>query len=329
MVLSLMALSGPAGSQPPASVFRQYVQPYADTHNFSGAVLVVRDGKVLFEKAYGYSDNAAKRSNRPDTQFHIASMSMQFTAAAVMRLVDAGKLSLSTHVGELAPNIPNGDRITVRQLLEETSGLPDINGFPEYEQILQQHQTPASLVQYVRGKAAAAEPGGAFQSEEHSAYNLLALIVEQKTGLPFAEAVNALVFSPLHMGASRVDDDAPVIAIITCSDEYFFYRAKGSVFKFDAGSKLRFGENDEVKIFRGALTFGFRPSLGQREFRTRTEPTNMAKKSRIHGSIFAEEIAVRVHLLELFDGSLQSPLQGDSLRGLAHRRTHRNARMRT
>jgi len=104
---------------------------------------------------------------------------------------------------------------------------------------------------------------------------------------------------------------------------------RGSVFKFDAGSKLRFGENDEVKIFRGGLTFGLRPSPGQPEFRTRAEPANMAKKSRIRSSIFAEEIAVRVHLLEFFDGSLQSPLKGHGLGGLAHRRTHRNTRKRT
>jgi hypothetical protein len=104
---------------------------------------------------------------------------------------------------------------------------------------------------------------------------------------------------------------------------------ENSVFKFDAGSKLRFGENDEVKIFRGGLTFGLRPSQGQPEFRTRAEPANMAKNSRIHSSIFAEEIAVRIHLLEFFDGSLQSPLQGHGLGSLAHRRTHRNARKRT
>ena len=65
-----------------------------------------------------------------------------------------------------------------------------------------------------------------------------------------------------------------------------------------------------MKIFRGGLSFGFRPSPGQRKFRTRAEAANMAKNSRIHSSIFAEEIAVRVHLLEFFDGSLQSPQQG-------------------
>jgi hypothetical protein len=58
-----------------------------------------------------------------------------------------------------------------------------------------------------------------------------------------------------------------------------------------------------VKIFRGDLAFGFRPSAGQPEFRTHAQPAYMAKN--FHGSIFAEEIALRVHLLELFNGTLQ------------------------
>jgi len=79
---------------------------------------------------------------------------------------------------------------------------------------------------------------------------------------------------------------------------------RGSVREFDAGSKLRFGENDEVKMFRSGLALGLRASPAQSEFRMHAERTNMAKNSRIHGSIFDEEIAVRIHLLKFCDGSL-------------------------
>jgi CubicO group peptidase (beta-lactamase class C family) len=185
-----------------------YLRPYVQSGNFSGAVLAKDNGKNVFEKAYGFADREHKVSNTMETRFHIASVSMQFTAAAVLRLVDEGKLSLDTHVGEFAPGIQGAEKITVRDLLEERSGLPDINILPEYNDLLQQHQTPASLIAKIEGQPLLFEPGTKFLHEEHSAYNLLALIVEKKTGLPFAAAVKSLVFQPAHLQASGVDDDS-------------------------------------------------------------------------------------------------------------------------
>jgi CubicO group peptidase (beta-lactamase class C family) len=185
-----------------------YLKPYLQSGNFSGAVLAKESGKVVFEKAYGFADRERKVPNTMDTRFHVASVSMQFTAAAVLRLVDEGKLSLDTHVGEFAPGIKGAEKITVRDLLTERSGLPDINSLPEYNDILQQHQTPASLVAKIQGQALLFEPGTKFLHEEHSAYNVLALIVEKKTGLPFTAAVEQLVFRPARLQASGVDDDS-------------------------------------------------------------------------------------------------------------------------
>jgi CubicO group peptidase (beta-lactamase class C family) len=115
--------------------FDAYIQPYVETNNFSGAVLIARGGKVLFERGYGAANAATKLRNTETTCFHIASMSMQFTAAGVLRLIEAGKLALDTHVSNIVPAIPNGDKITIRHLLEETSGLPDANDLPDYAQI--------------------------------------------------------------------------------------------------------------------------------------------------------------------------------------------------
>jgi CubicO group peptidase (beta-lactamase class C family) len=190
---------------PPA--FDAYIQPYVETNNFSGAVLVARGGTVLFERGYGAANAAAKLSNTETGCFHIASMSMQFTAAGVLRLIETGKLTLDTHVSNIVPAIPNGNKITVRHLLEETSGLPDANDLPDYAQILQGHQTPASLVDLIRNKEPRAVPGVPSTSEEHSAFNLLALITEKLTGKSFPEAQQQLVFKPLKMTGSGIDHD--------------------------------------------------------------------------------------------------------------------------
>lgn len=185
-----------------------YVQPYVRSGNFSGDVLVEKNGKVVLEKAYGLADREHRTPNTLATRFHIASMSMQFTAAAVLKLVDTGSIKLDDSVGAFVPGIPGAEKITVRELLSETSGLPDINARPDYNEILQHHQSPATLVARIEGQPLLFEPGSKFLHEEHSAYNLLALILEKKTGLPFAAAVERLVFRPAGLTASAVDDDS-------------------------------------------------------------------------------------------------------------------------
>jgi D-alanyl-D-alanine carboxypeptidase len=185
-----------------------YLQPYIQSGNFSGDVLVAKKGKVVFEKAYGFADREHRIRNTPGTRFHIASMSMQYTAAAVLRLIDARMIRLDDHVGDFVSGIKGADAITIRDLLTERSGLPDVNALPDYDDVLQHHQTPSSLIAKIEGKSLLFEPGTKFLHEEHSAYNLLALIVEKKSGLPFATAIKRLVFGPMGLTASGVDDDS-------------------------------------------------------------------------------------------------------------------------
>jgi len=185
-----------------------YLAPYVRSNNFAGDILIEKNGKVLFEKAHGFANREKNLRNANTTRFHIASVSMQFTAAAILRLVDKGSLSLDAHVNDLVPGISGGNRITLRDLLLERSGLPDINALPDYNQVLESHQTPESLIAKIKDHELLFEPGSKFLHEEHSAYNLLALIVEKKTGLPFAEAMQKLVFRSAGLSNSSIDDDA-------------------------------------------------------------------------------------------------------------------------
>src|SRR5258707_168354 len=81
-----------------AAAIDSYLTPYVRSGNFSGDVLVKQNGRAIFEKAYGFADREHWVVNTSATRFHIASISMQFTSAAVLRLVDQGAISLDTRV---------------------------------------------------------------------------------------------------------------------------------------------------------------------------------------------------------------------------------------
>jgi CubicO group peptidase (beta-lactamase class C family) len=200
---------------PNAKDIDAYFRPFVATNNFSGSVLIKRGSTLLFAKSYGFADREKQIPNRLDTRFHIASISIVFTSTAVLALIDQGKLSFDTHVSDIVPGVPNGDKITIRELLEQNSGLPDANDdLPNYDELLKTHQTPESLVAQIKGLPPHSDPGGKSQREEHSGQNLLALILERKTGLTFAEAMKAEVFDPFGMRDSGVDDDSPIAGAV-------------------------------------------------------------------------------------------------------------------
>ena len=195
---------------PSAAEIDAYFRPYVATNNFSGSVLIKRGRTVLFARSYGFADRSKQIPNRLNTRFHIASISILFTSTAVLRLIDQGKLSFDTHVSDIVPGVPNGEKITIRELLEQNSGLPDANELPNYDELLSAHQTPESLVAQIRGLPPFSEPGGKSLREEHSGQNLLALIIERTTGLTFAQAMENEVFDPFGLCDSGVDDDSPI-----------------------------------------------------------------------------------------------------------------------
>ena len=201
-----------SGAAPGTTDFDRYFRPYVATNNFSGSVLIQRAGKVLFAKSYGLAIPKKGILNSLHTRYHIASLSILFTSTAVLRLIDQGKLSFGTRVSEIVPGLPNGDKITIRNLLEQNSGLPDSHDLPGYDRLLEKHQTAQTLVDFIRHEPPYAPPGGESTREEHSGQNVLALIIERKTGRRFSEAIKALVFTPLGMRDSGIDDDAPIAA---------------------------------------------------------------------------------------------------------------------
>lgn len=172
------------------------------------AVLVVQDGKTVFEKGYGVAELRAREKIGPQTNFRLASLTKEFTALAIMLLVHDGKLRYDDRLTDIFPGFPAyGKSITVRQMLNHTSGLMDYEdimaaqhpGVPD-EKIPQIHDDGVlNLLQQQSGTRFA--PGTHWEYS-NSGYVLLGLVVERRSGMNFGDFLRTRIFQPLGMSNS-------------------------------------------------------------------------------------------------------------------------------
>ena len=152
IVLALMS-NLPSYAQSPVHRMDEIVQSYVDAKDFIGSVLVAKDQSVLLNRGYGYADAEWKIPNTPTTKFRLGSVTKQFTAAAIMRLVDQGRLDLDAPIKRYMPDAPTTwDRVTVRLLLTHQAGIPNFTAFPDYGQTQAHNTTPEALVARFRDK---------------------------------------------------------------------------------------------------------------------------------------------------------------------------------
>jgi CubicO group peptidase (beta-lactamase class C family) len=185
------------------SIFSALIQP----GDPGAAVLVKKEGKILFEAGYGVRDSRSGAKIDPQTNFRLASVTKQFTAMAVMLLVHDGKLHYDDHLNSIFPDFPPyGRDITIRNLLNHTSGLPDYedlmtvqakNGGLSWsiERQIQDDQVLALLEAQSAGKFA---PGTRWEYS-NSGYVLLGVIVAKVSGMPYRDFLRRRIFVPLRM----------------------------------------------------------------------------------------------------------------------------------
>src|SRR5215471_18391031 len=177
------------------------------------ALAVIKDGQIAYERGYGMSNLEYGIPISPSSIFHVASISKEFTAMAIVLLSQHGKLSLDDEVRKYIAEVPDfGDRITIRQLIHHTSGMRDqwslleMAGWREDDVI-----TEGDILELVsRQKALNFKPG-----EEHvysnTGYTLLAIIVKRVSGQSLREFADANIFKPLGMTRTHFHDDHSMI----------------------------------------------------------------------------------------------------------------------
>lgn len=194
--LQLLAFAGSAATetQPQLAAKIEALLP-----DHVGAAVLVRDhGETLLKQAWGRRRIDCEEPCTPATNFRLASISKQFTATAILRLVDAGRLELDDTLDRLFVECPDyWQQITVHQLLSHTSGLPDYEGLIPEGTVLQ--VTDLQVLNLLRSTSEPLfEPGAKF-AYSNSGYTLLGLIVERVTKQPFQNFLEAEVFAPAGM----------------------------------------------------------------------------------------------------------------------------------
>ncbi len=195
-----------------------YVDELAAADRFSGSVLFAKDGKPLFEKAYGLASKAFGVPNRVDTKFNLGSMNKMFTAVCIARLAQDGKLDFSDTLIKHLPDYPNQEaarKITLHQLLTHTSGLGDFFN-EEYR------KTPKDRFRTVRDyfplfadKPLVLEPGKEFRYS-NAGFIVLGAVIEKVSGQSYFDYVREHVYRPAGMtdtDAYEMDHDTPNLAI--------------------------------------------------------------------------------------------------------------------
>ena len=175
------------------------------------SVLVLEGGDAVFQRSYGLADLEAGVASSPTTNYRLASVSKQFTAASVLLLVEDGVLTLDDPVRRWLPTLPVAtETITLRHLLSHTSGLIDYEDLLPPDQARQIHD--ADVLRLLEREYRLYFPAGSDYRYSNSGYALLALVVERASGQRFAAFLQARIFSPLGMTATlaREDEGPPV-----------------------------------------------------------------------------------------------------------------------
>ena len=202
-----------AFSQQPARKIDALMKQYNDYGQFNGTVLVAEKGKIIYEKGFGLANMEWAVPNQPDTKFRIGSLTKQFTAAIVLQLVEEGKIKLDGKITDYLTDYrkDTGDKVTIHQLLNHTSGIPSYTNRPGF--FAEFSRDPYNVTDFVKKFASGDleyEPGSKY-SYNNSGYSLLGAIIEKVTGKSYETVLTERIFKPLGMTNSGYDNHAPLI----------------------------------------------------------------------------------------------------------------------
>ena len=172
---------------------------------FTGAVLVARNGEVLFSQGYGLADRDQDLPNTPQTKYRLGSITKQFTAMAILMLQAQGKLTVQDPVCRYISECPEmWQGITIHQLLTHTSGIPDFTGLPDYEITRSMPSSPLQTMARFKDRPMDFKPGEKW-SYSNSNYIVLGYIIETASGRSYETFLQKNIFESVQMKNTGYD----------------------------------------------------------------------------------------------------------------------------
>jgi len=207
-VLSLLI----ASTNAMADKVDQYVETLLKKFNVPGLSLaVVKNGKVIKSKGYGLANVELNVPATPNTVYQWASVTKQFTAAAILLLADEHRLKLDERISVYLTNAPAAwSNVTVRRLLNHTSGIKSYTGLPGFFKDIRKDFTKEDLIGLVRDLPLEFEPGARW-SYNNTGYFLLGQIIENVSGRSYGDFLQERIFGPLEMKTARVNEQFLII----------------------------------------------------------------------------------------------------------------------
>ncbi|MDN5216383.1 serine hydrolase [Fulvivirgaceae bacterium BMA12] len=206
--LTFLLLAGSASlvfSQEISQKSDELLEAFAGLNKFNGTVLIYQNDNILLEKGYGFKDVESKTLNNSNTIFQIGSITKQFTAMVILKLLERNQLSLSDKLSKYYPDFPKGDSITLEHLLTHTSGI--FNYTDDASFMSTEVTKPANeqkILALFKDKDLQFSPGSNW-AYSNSGYSLLGYIIEKVTETPYEEVVRKFIFAPLEMKNSGFD----------------------------------------------------------------------------------------------------------------------------
>ncbi len=192
---------------------REYAQERVSHDQFSGVVLIAKNGQPLVEHAYGFADRERHLPNTLQTRFGTASLGKMFTAVATLQLVEAGKLKLDDPIGKYLIDYPNRElasKVTISELLSHTGGTGDIFG-PEFEQHRRELRTHEDYIRLFGSRSVLFAPGSRWEYSNYG-FVLLGAVIDQVSGQNYYDYLRDHIFLPAGMistGSAQEGEPVP------------------------------------------------------------------------------------------------------------------------
>lgn len=182
------------------SKLTKYMDRYSKKNEFSGSILIAKDDDILLNKGYGTADYNKNLPNKPQTIFEIASLTKQFTATGILMLQEQKLLNVHDKLSKYIYDYPNGDNITIYNLLTHTSGIPE---YLDYADSIDSENhtltyTPEELIELFKNEPFNFNAGTAFEYS-NSNYVLLGYIIEKVSNMKYQDYIENNIIMPLNL----------------------------------------------------------------------------------------------------------------------------------